>query len=81
MKINLNPILKFWTEIELENCRKWLPESEEEAIAKIVKTWEAQGNAMRYVNRRGQICWKASPKFLEQLCDRKRDLFEDLKDW
>jgi hypothetical protein len=81
MKFHLNPILKFWTEIERENCRKWLPESNAEAIAQILKTWEAEGNAMRYVNRRGLICWKATPKFLDQLCDRKRDAFEESKDW
>ena len=52
-----------------------------QAIAQILHEWEADGNAMRYVGRSGQICWKATPKFLDQLRDRKLDAFEDSKAW
>jgi hypothetical protein len=77
VKIRLHPILKFWIEAERDSHRKWLPESKAEAIAQILSEWEAVGNAMRYVGQRGQIRWKATPKFLDRLRDAKLDAIED----
>ena len=81
MKIHLNPILKFWIEVERESRGKWLPESKTEAIAQILSEWEGEGNAMRYIGKSGQICWKATPKFLGRLRDEKLDAFEDAEVW
>ena len=79
MKIHLNPILKFWIEVERESRRKWLPESKTEATVQILREWEADGDAMRYVGQGGQICWKATPKFLDRLRDAKLDAIEELE--
>lgn len=80
MKIHLNSILEFWIDVERESRRKWLPETKAEAIAQILGEWEADGNAMRYVGRTGQICWKATPKFLDRSRDAKLDAIEEFED-
>jgi hypothetical protein len=34
---------------------------------------------MRYVGQGGQICWKATPKFLDHLRDAKLDAIEEFE--
>ena len=41
---------------------------------------EATGDAMRYVNRRGQIAWKATPQLRDYLMDLQLDAEADLED-
>jgi hypothetical protein len=77
MKLHLNPILKFWIDVERESRRNVMPRAKTEAIVQILREWEAQGNAMRYVGQGGQICWKATPKFLDRVCDAKLDAIEE----
>lgn len=79
MKLHLNPILKFWIDVERESRRKWLPEAKTEAIVQILREWEAEGDAMRYVGQSGQICWKATPKFLDRLHDAELDATGELE--
>jgi hypothetical protein len=80
MKTHLNPILKFWIEVERESRRKWLPETKETAITQILSEWEVEGNAMRYVGQSGRISWKATPRFLDHLRDAKLDAIEEFED-
>ena len=79
MKIHLNPILKFWIDVERESRRDALREEKTEAIGQILGEWEADGNAMRYVDPGGEICWKATPKVLDHLRDAKLDAIEELE--
>ena len=43
-------------------------------------TFEATGDAMRYVNPRGQIAWKATPQLRDYLMDLQLDAEADLED-
>jgi hypothetical protein len=79
MNLHLNRILKFWIEVERESHRKWLPETKTEAIVQILGEWEAEGDAMRYVGKGGQICWRATPRFLDRLRDAKLDAIEEFE--
>ena len=38
---------------------------------------ESEGDAMRYLNSKGQIAWKATPQVLSYLSDLKTDALED----
>src|SRR5205823_6302974 len=40
-----------------------------ELIAEILREYERSGDAMRYLNAKGQIAWKASPSMLSRLAD------------
>ena len=42
---------------------------------------EAAGDAMRYVNPRGQIVWKATPRLRDYLMDLQLDAEADLADF
>ena len=42
---------------------------------------EAAGEAMRYVNPRGQIAWKATPQLRNYLVDLQLDAEADLEDF
>lgn len=79
MKLHLNPILKFWIDVERDSRRNVMPEAKTEAIAQILREWEEEGNAMRYVDQSGRICWKATPKFLDHLRDAKLDAIEEFE--
>jgi hypothetical protein len=74
MKLHLNPILKFWIDVERENLRNG-----SEEIVQILQEWEAEGDAMRYVGQDGQICWQATPKFIDRVCDAKLDAIEEFE--
>lgn len=79
MKLHLNPILKLWVDVECDRRRNVMPEAKTEAIVEILREWEAEGNAMRYVGQDGQICWKATPKFLDRLHDAELDAIEEFE--
>jgi hypothetical protein len=38
-----------------------------ELIAEILREYERHGDAMRYLNAKGQIAWKATPLMLQRL--------------
>ena len=79
MKLHLNPILKFWVDVERESRRNVMPQAQTEAIVQILREWEEAGDAMRYVDRLGQIRWKATPNFLDRLHDAELDAKEELE--
>ena len=48
--------------------------------AEMLVELEAAGDAMRYVNSRGQIAWKATPHLCQYLMDLQIDAEADLED-
>jgi hypothetical protein len=51
-----------------------------ELTAEILRQYERDGDAMRYVNAMGQIAWKASPAMLQKLADAEREVQDDMED-
>ena len=49
-------------------------------FSEMLAQFEASGDAMRFVNRKGQIAWKATPKLRQYLKDAGLDAHEDLGD-
>ena len=49
--------------------------------AEVLAELEAAGDAMRYVNPRGQIAWKATPQLRHYLMDLQLDAEADLADF
>jgi hypothetical protein len=50
-------------------------------VTQILREYERRGDALRCLNKRGRIAWKASPRFLGMLADAERDALDDLDDW
>jgi hypothetical protein len=48
--------------------------------AEMLAELEATGHAMRFVNGRGQIAWKATPRLRDYLMDLLLDAEADLED-
>lgn len=79
MKKQLDKILKLWIECELETHPDLDIADPEELLARVLCEWEECGDAMRGLDRRGRVCWKASPQMLERLADQEREAKDDLR--
>jgi hypothetical protein len=77
----MDETLRFWVDCSYED-RKYetLSRSKAELIAEILREYERCGDAMRYLNAKGQIAWKASPWMLSRLADAERDADDDMED-
>ena len=51
-----------------------------ELTAEILREYERHGDAMRYLNAKGNIAWKASPWMLSRLAGAVREVEDDLAD-
>jgi hypothetical protein len=49
-------------------------------FAEALSELESQGDAMRYLDGKGRVCWKATPELKDYLLDRQRDAQADLED-
>jgi hypothetical protein len=41
----------------------------------------AQAVAMRYLNTKGKMAWKATPGMLSRLADAEQEAIDDMEDW
>jgi hypothetical protein len=48
-------------------------------LAKAVAKLEACGDAMRTVDAKGRICWKATPALRDRIVDQRRDAEDELE--
>jgi hypothetical protein len=82
MKLRMEKTLRFWVDCSYEDKRyDNSNRTRNELIADILRDYERSGHAMRYLNVKGQIAWKASPRMLSMLADLERDAEGDLADW
>jgi len=82
MKIQMDRTLRFWVDVAYENIKSDHPKlTKRQLIAEILHQYQERGDAMRCLNKRGRIIWKASPRFLSMLADAERDARDDLIDW
>ena len=81
MKFRMDKTLRFWVDVAAEHIK---PDhanlAKRQLVAQILREYERRGHAMRYVNAKGKITWKASPRFLNMLADAERDARADLSD-
>jgi hypothetical protein len=82
MKLRMDKTLRFWVDVAYENIKSDHPKlTKRQLIAEILHQYQERGDAMRCLNKRGRIIWKASPRFLSMLADAERDALDDLDDW
>jgi hypothetical protein len=81
MKFRMDKTLSFWVDCSYEDKKhEILNRTRAELIAEILREYEQCGDAMRYLNAKGQIAWKASPSMLSRLADAEREVEDDLED-
>jgi hypothetical protein len=51
-----------------------------ELIPQILGKFEEAGDAMRYLDARGRVAWKATPRMRSRLADAEREARDDLVD-
>jgi hypothetical protein len=71
MPFRMSRELKFWVEVECDQQDLRRPDDRE--VAAILREFEQCGDAMRSLNRRGQVVWKATPEMLEKLADAEAE--------
>jgi hypothetical protein len=82
MKLRMDRTLRFWVDVAYEHIKSVNAKlSRRQLVAQILREYERRGDAMRCLNKRGRIVWKASPRFLKLLTDAERDALDDLADW
>ena len=60
-------VLRFWVDVECDRIKKGCPGcTRTELIAQILRKFEEAGEAMRYLTKRGEIAWKATPAMLSR---------------
>jgi hypothetical protein len=46
-------------------------------LAEILHDFEETGDAMRYLNSKGEVAWKATPRLLTRVADAEREARDD----
>ena len=82
MTFRMDKTLRFWVDCCYEDKKHEnanLPRAK--LIAAILRVYERSGHAMRYLNVKGQIAWKASLGMLSLLADAEREVEDDMADF
>ena len=62
MKLHMDKTLRFWVDCSYEDKKyEKANRTRAELTAEILREYERHGDAMRYLNAKGNIAWKASP--------------------
>ena len=65
----------------IERIKKHRPgRSRTELLAQILRKFEEAGDAMRCLNTKGEIAWKATPGMLSRLADAEQEAIDDMED-
>ena len=81
MNFRMEKTLRLWVHCSYEDQRHENSDrTKNELIADILRDYERSADAMRYLDNKGQIAWKASP-WLSRLADAEREVEDDLADW
>jgi hypothetical protein len=82
MKLRMDETLQFWVDAACGHLKRDHPNlTKRQLVAQILREYERRGDAMRCLDKRGRIAWKASPRFLSMLSDAECDARDDLADW
>jgi hypothetical protein len=81
MKIRMDKKLRFWIDVAAEHIKSDNANlTKRQLMTQVLRLYQQSGQAMRCLDRRGRIVWKASPRFLSMLADAERDARDDLAD-
>jgi hypothetical protein len=82
MKHRMDKTLCFWVDVAVEHIKSDHEHpTKRQLVTQILRIYEQRGDAMRCLDSRGKLAWKASPRFLSMLADAERDARDDLADW
>ncbi len=81
MKLRMDKTLRFWVDVAHDDIKSDHPDlTKGQLFAHILREYEARGDAMRHLNAKGKIAWKATPSFLNKITDAERDAQDELDD-
>jgi hypothetical protein len=81
MKFRMTKVLRFWVDVEYERIKNHaIGRSRAELRTQILGKFEEAGDAMRYLNTKGEIAWKATPGMLSRLADAEQEAIDDMDD-
>ena len=70
----MDKTLQFWVDDACDHIkREHRKLTRRQLIAQVLREYERRGDALRCLNKKGKIAWKASPRFLDMLADAERD--------
>ena len=72
MPFRMSRTLRFWVEVECEQLD--INPVDDSEVAAILQEFESCGEAMRSLNGRGEVVWKASPQLLERLAEEEAEV-------
>jgi hypothetical protein len=83
MKIHMTRVLRFWVDVEYERIKNHASgRTRTDLVAQILRKFEEAGEAMRYLNTKSEIAWKATPGMLIRLADAEQEARDDeLAEW
>jgi hypothetical protein len=84
MKVRMTRVLRFWVDVEYQRIKNnERGRSRTDLLAQIIlRKFEESGDAMRYLNSKGEISWKATPGMLSRLADAEQEAWDDeLAEW
>jgi hypothetical protein len=81
MRVPMSKSLHFWVDVENQRQEKHVPGHPRiDRISQILRKFEEAGDAMRYLNKKGEIAWKATPGMLSRLGDAEQEAKDDMDD-
>jgi hypothetical protein len=81
MKFSMSDILCFWVDCEYQQVKNHVPGlTRTELISRILRKFEEVGEAMRYVDSKGEIAWKATSGMLSRLADAEQEAIDDMEE-
>jgi len=82
MKFRMDATLRFWIDFAYDEIKSDHDNvTKRQLVAQILRQYERRGDAMRCLDNRGKVTWKASPRFLTKLADAEREAQDELKDF
>jgi hypothetical protein len=74
----MSKTLRFWVHCECDCRRDERDEcTKSQLLSEILHEFEQAGDAMRYLNSKGQIAWKATPRMLTRQADAEQEARDD----
>jgi len=78
MRLCMWKTLRFWAECEYDRRQDERGDyTKSQLFSEILHECEKAGDAMRYLNSKGQIAWKATPRMLTRLADAEQEARDD----